>query len=903
MRCVRSWSVPGVLFVLFVLVAARAAASDEPVLQGTVRDSSGGALVGATVNVEGETSRHRAQATTDERGVYRFFALPPDRYALRVEFPGFSTARQSATVAAARQARADVTLEIELTEQVEVAETLSLHDSPLTRTLTRKELALLPTDSRQMLQRLRELAGTRGLEGDVVIYVDGFREGLRLPPKETIDMVRISAHPFSAEFPEPGHARIEITTRPGSEKVTADVTASFNSDDLNAREYFAPTKPDSEIRHFTGYFATPVLPKKLSISLFGGRWSEDVTDVFNATVLDGTGAPQPVNGTLRAPTRIDSLLVGVNTLAGRRHTTRLLFGHTERRAENQGLDTAFDLPEHVFTRSTRETSGRGSLLSILAPSLLNEAHLEYTHRDYGHAAAATTPETLVLDAFHAGGRQDALFMDENRRSAQFRDTLTFGYKKLMMKAGVQAEFASTRLLDQSGFGGTFLFGSDVERDATGTPIRDAQGQLIAISPLERYRRTVLGTPGYVPSQFSIVTGDPRLSYSQWWLSWFTQNDWTVRQGMTLSFGARQEWQTYVGSRGDLAARVGLGWNIDSAGRNVVRAGAGIFYGRIGPELALDTTRYDGTHQREVVINRPDTYPELPAVDPAFPATIHVKAPDLAAPSTTVATVSYERALPGHLVGIVEYAHDRGEHLLLQRNINAPADDGTLPMPDSGPVLQYASLGESRSHQLLTSVRFNLEGKVTVMGGYRRTWSRATTDGFRTAPADPNDLGAEWGMPAADREHRGHLGATFYLPWDVYLSPYATASSGRPFNITTGRDANGDTLFAERPAFASPGDPGAIATPVGLLTLEPGPGATLIPRNFGRGRPEVRLDVHVSKLTRLSKRLRVTLACDVQNALNSGLFSAYYTVVTAPGFTEPNRALATRRVLFTARVSY
>ncbi|HUE83073.1 MAG TPA: hemerythrin domain-containing protein [Pyrinomonadaceae bacterium] len=35
-----------------------------------------------------------------------------------------------------------------------------------------------------------------------------------------------------------------------------------------------------------------------------------------------------------------------------------------------------------------------------------------------------------------------------------------------------------------------------------------------------------------------------------------------------------------------------------------------------------------------------------------------------------------------------------------------------------------------------------------------------------------------------------------------LSPFIVATSGRPFNIITGRDSNGDTLFTERPAFAS-----------------------------------------------------------------------------------------------------
>ena len=620
------------------------------------------------------------------------------------------------------------------------------------------------------------------------------------------------------------------------------------------------------------------------------------------TATGGEATSVTLSGSVRAPTRVDSFLAGVNSLAGRRHTTRLLFGYTGRRAENQGLDTVFDLPGHVHDSNTDEFSVRGSLLSILAPTLLNEAHVEFTHRDYAHAAAVRTPETLVLDAFYDGGDQNALFMDERTRSVQIRNTTTLGYRQLMLKAGVQVERAESSLVDRTGFGGSFLFGTDVERDALGLPLRDANGDTVGISPLERYRRTVLGVPGYGPSQYTIVSGNPDLGYSQWWTSWFAQSDWTARPGLTLSFGVRQEWQTYISGRGELAARSGFGWTIDSKSRNTVRGGVGLFYSRLGPELTLDTTRYDGLHQREFVIDQPGTYPAPPPIDTNSPQALHTKAPDLAAPRLLVATASYERVLPGGVVAVVEYAHDRGERLLLRRNVNAPLINGTTPIPGSGPVLEYGSLGESRSHQVLTSVRFNVEGEMTVIGGYRRTWSRATTDGFRTAPADPHDLEAEWGMPVSDREHRAHLGATFYLPWDVFFSPYVTASTGRPFNITAGRDTNRDTLYAERPAFAAEGDPGAISTPLGLLTLDPAATA-IVPRNFGRGQPEVRLNLHLSKLTRVSNRMKVTLACDVQNALNSGLFNGYYTIVTAPLFTEPNRALPTRRVLLTARVSY
>ena len=40
-----------------------------------------------------------------------------------------------------------------------------------------------------------------------------------------------------------------------------------------------------------------------------------------------------------------------------------------------------------------------------------------------------------------------------------------------------------------------------------------------------------------------------------------------------------------------------------------------------------------------------------------------------------------------------------------------------------------------------------------------------------------------------------------MPWNLRMSPFILASSGRPFNITTGLDTNGDSIFTERPTYA------------------------------------------------------------------------------------------------------
>jgi len=79
-----------------------------------------------------------------------------------------------------------------------------------------------------------------------------------------------------------------------------------------------------------------------------------------------------------------------------------------------------------------------------------------------------------------------------------------------------------------------------------------------------------------------------------------------------------------------------------------------------------------------------------------------------------------------------------------------------------------------------------------------------------------------------------IGGSGLLPLAIQITPYVSVVSGAPFNITTGIDNNGDTLFADRPAFATPGAPGAVETPFGVFNPNPAPGDKIIPRNFGQG---------------------------------------------------------------------
>jgi len=72
-------------------------------------------------------------------------------------------------------------------------------------------------------------------------------------------------------------------------------------------------------------------------------------------------------------------------------------------------------------------------------------------------------------------------------------------------------------------------------------------------------------------------------------------------------------------------------------------------------------------------------------------------------------------------------------------------------------------------------------------------------------------------------------------------------SGAPFNITTGSDLYGTTLFNARPGFAADTTKqGLIATKYGLLDPNPPQDERLVPRNYGRGPAQFTVNIRIAK---------------------------------------------------------
>jgi hypothetical protein len=907
------------LFMLTLTPIAGAQIAAE--LRGVVTDESGAVIRQASIRLEDGKGGSTA-TQTDDSGRFRFTVLTPGSYLLRATAAGFTLLTEEVRVTAGGAQTVNLVLKVVISEQIEInSETARVSTDPDQNlsaiNLSQNELASLPDDRAELLQTLRAISGQ---SETAPIFVDGFSDD-RLPSKDSILAVKINSNPFSPEFSGRGDGRIEVITKPGSDKLRGNFEFRFNDESLNARNAFATLRAPLQVRDFTGNLTGPIIPNRWGYFLEYEHEAQDENAFINATILDpATLVPQQFLATALTPAREDEFTLRTSFLIAKQHTWGIWYNYERETENNQGVDGGFDLPERGFDSLERRHTLRFSLTSVIGTGVINEMRLSLSRRISESKARNEAPAIIVLDAFSSGGNQASLLNNNTRDRLELVNNISFTRGKHTIKAGGEIEFNSQRFLNRSNFGGTFTFGTGFERDAAGNVVTGADENPLTITPLEQYRRTLLKLPGYGASQFSIVRGDPFIGLPQWEASWFAMDDWRVSPRLTISFGLRHQAEKGIEDGLNIAPRLSLAWAPDKDLKSVIRLGAGIFYDELESEILFDTIRYDGVRQQQFIFNQPTFFPDVPSSFDELTRrepVIRTRAQNLDAPYLINTSIGYERKLPWGIFTSVTYSLRRGVHLLRTRNINAPSPvTGLRPTADQGPILQYESSGVSTRHELALNWKYEVKRKLSLFGNYQLSKTRSDTDSASLVPADSYSLLSEWGPAANDRRHRMVLGGSVNLPGEIRLSPLLQLSSGTPFNITTGRDNNGDTLFTDRPSFAELGDRETIVTRFGVFNPNPQPGDRIIPRNLGRGRGQVGLDLNFTKSFAFGRemtanqqgkdekeRFKLVLGANVSNLLNKTNLTGFSGVLSSSRFDRPNRALGARRISLTLKFSF
>ena len=313
----RNWGVRTVLCsiaLLMALVAPAAAQETTGTIQGTVRDSSGAVLPGATVVAKHLQTGRLADAMTDQDGRYNIPLLQPGAYEVTITLSGF----QPQTLKGI-ELHVNDRLEINgkmtvgtITETVEVSSATSfVQPSPAVQTLIGPtQVQELPLNNRNFVQLATLVPGVSsdlsdevgvGLTSTVSISVNGGRRNavnwmvdgvsnvdvgsnitlLSTPTLESIQEFKIITSSYAAEWPRSGGGVINIVTKGGGSKFTGTAYEFFRDEKFNANSFFRnlSTDPnqnsgpsDLDYHNFGYTFGGPLLPSRQKAFFF---WSQE----------------------------------------------------------------------------------------------------------------------------------------------------------------------------------------------------------------------------------------------------------------------------------------------------------------------------------------------------------------------------------------------------------------------------------------------------------------------------------------------------------------------------------------------------------------------------------------------------------------------------------------------------
>ncbi|HSP63501.1 MAG TPA: carboxypeptidase-like regulatory domain-containing protein, partial [Pyrinomonadaceae bacterium] len=284
-----------ICFAALILAAAFSTsvfAQARASLRGVISDEFGAAIVGATVTLT-DASGTAKTSTTNADGAYAFTGLAPGKYSIHAIATGFAVSTDAdVDLAAGRRDPVNITLKIAAIEsQVKVNANAPLstdtNNNANQTVISGRDLDALPDDPDELAAALQALAGPSIGPNGGQIFIDGFSGG-NMPPKESIREIRINQNPFSAENDQPS-ARIEILTKPGTDKLRGSANLNFNDESLNSRNPFAISSSKRtafQIRQFGGNLSGPIKKGKASFFLEANRNETDDNDLVRATILD-----------------------------------------------------------------------------------------------------------------------------------------------------------------------------------------------------------------------------------------------------------------------------------------------------------------------------------------------------------------------------------------------------------------------------------------------------------------------------------------------------------------------------------------------------------------------------------------------------------------------------------------
>lgn len=954
--------------ILLLTCASAFAQQTTGTITGRVLDQQGSAVPGATVTAKSGTTGFTRSEVSDAEGVYRLAALPVGNYDVTAELSGFTTVSKKDVVVSVGQ-----TLSVDFPLRVAaLAETVNVTGaSPLIETTSSsvgavvdvKRIESLPLNGRQFANLAATVPGVglsfhtdptkstqyapqiNGGNGRNVNYqIDGGDNNddtvggiLQAFPLEAIQEFNFQTQRFKAEYGRSNGGVLSVVTKSGTNLWAGSVFESFRDKSMNAQteseRLAAVAKQDYRRNQFGGSFGGPLAQDRAHFFAAIERTQQDTTQVVNTQGLfpskDGV-FPVPYIENLFTVKMTANLNAAqyLSVRYGRNNNTQPYNAAVTSTFDNWG-DSANDLNSINLNHNW-----------VVGGSKLNEFIFQYADFNNFIGSRSSAPNESFPNGVTIGANGNTP-QTTSQKKYQFRDDFSWhltGHGGLGHDFKVGANFINEPRLFitfNTGKGATFY--THVDNTLTG-PI----------------------------SNVSISDGNAEANIPLKQFATYFQDDWRVSDRLTLNYGIRYDVISGFNldqsknpnfvlihnaaiagkfnvlpapvaaqlnhfasdpkiDKNNFQPRVGAVYDIGGNGKDIVRAGWGIYTDvgytnsnvlfaaadatgqGFGNVFNVDTSsgirNQDGTFFR---VGQPlSNIASQNQATAGFPLFGQYVDPLLQMPYQMQANVGWSHELDANTVFNVDVVDSRGRDLNTRPRLNQRIPGTTIrrisallptPLsPNAAGNRPALSVGKSEYDAMIASVRRRLAKGFDFTASYTLARAKSTigtsVDQLNTAniqdPNDPFDAPVQNGPTTdTDARHRVSLSAVFELPFGFRVAPIYYFRTALPVNLVDGRDLNRDGDANDIPAHAYAVDSFDAGT--GVTTFKDIGSCETV--NCGRGMSQQQANIRVSKVFHLGGRAQVEAMGEVFNLFNNVNPSGFRARVNVPSTGAPDPKL-------------
>jgi hypothetical protein len=910
---------------------------------GVVTDQTGGALPGVTITITNKNNGATQVVVTGTEGNFRAIALQPAPYTITAELSGFGTAKREITLTVG----AELTLDLKL-GVAQLEETLTVTgDSPLVEVakaapssvVTADQVQSLPVLSRNFLVLAQLLPGAAPYSGykfavtkfggvadqrnGFTTIIDGGGVDDAIWGSPTINMTqdavqefKVYRNTFDAQYGAALSAVMSVVTKSGTNNLSGSAFYFGRNQDLNSRNFFAPTGPKPPYSQMRGGGSLGG-PVKQNRTHFFGAFEINHVDSTNIVSLPAANPFAPLfNG--QWPSGSDNQMVDgkIDHRFGDKHSMFVRYAYDNQEAKSGSApqqNSNYDLSRSHSIAAEENWVVSNSMVNVFRVHVLK-------HR------IATVPTNYDLNVSRPSGT-----VGQNTTSPQyfprlltsFYDTFYINTPRHDFKVGGDFTFAHHTSELHFFEHGAFEFNTDNPFN-----VNDPRTYPLAFT-LQRPTIT-----NYNPHQISA----------------YVQDDWRVLDRVRLNMGLRYDLETDLrlndyfedllkdpfwagldrftaaSGRGNdynnFQPRFGATYDLKGNGTFVLRAATGLYVTRNRPYFEMTTK--DRTSGTAVRIEDPNLLRNYPSVEGVLGGqslesylarggakSVFMIGSDNVLPWALNSTVGFGTQLNRVTSLDVDYVHQYGADQLGAQDLNLPASG---PISAANPRLdpRYTEVKVMRNFTkswydaLETQIRTRVRGTENLQVSY--TLSKTYRDGvnhyqtYRGTMRTPNELG----YGETDTRHNFSFAGSTRLPWDIQFSAIARAISGTPIPVSAGADLDGDAQNQnDRPA--------GLGITVGRKNLEQDL-AIINAFRASRNLPAitadqlelktfVNLDLRLTKVFTLNPRKRVELFLESFNATNRVTLNNGSGTLTSRTAFIPTSARAARQTQLGARFAF